>query len=98
MTKHIEQETLETVARLARLNLTREEQEQFRTDLEHVLDAFTVLDTVETGDVEPAFHPIDIDRDLRPDDRAPTLPQVDALENADESNTEDDYFKGPRAV
>ncbi|MDY6770663.1 MAG: Asp-tRNA(Asn)/Glu-tRNA(Gln) amidotransferase subunit GatC [Candidatus Nanohaloarchaea archaeon] len=91
----VEDETLEQVAANARLQLTDEEKERFRQDLEDILDAFDSLDDIDTEGVDPAFHPIDLgDRD-REDEPEDCLTQDDALANTE--NKEDGFFKGPRA-
>lgn len=92
----VEDETLEQVAANARLELTDEEKERFRQDLEDILDAFESLDDIDTDGVEPAFHPIEL-KDRKREDRAEDcLDQDTALKNTE--NSEDGYFKGPRAT
>ncbi len=92
----VENETLEQVAANARLDLTEEEKERFRQDLEDILDAFESLDDIDTDGVEPAFHPIELQDREREDREEDCLDQARALENTE--NSEDGYFKGPRAT
>lgn len=89
-------EELEHVAETARLNLTDEERKQFSGDLDDILDAFETLDDINTEDVEPAFHPVTFEDGTREDVEESCLTQDEALANSE--NTEDSYFKGPRAV
>lgn len=92
----VDEETVRSVAEHARLNVTDDEVEELTDDLDAILDAFESLDEIDTEGVEPAFHPIDLDRDPRPDAAEEPLSQDEALSNTD--NTEDGFFKGPRAT
>lgn len=86
-------EKVEKVAEIARLELEEEEKEGFAEDFENILDWFTELDKIETEDVEPAFHPIEIKNEMREDELEPGLSQEEALELTE--HEEDGYFKGP---
>lgn len=92
----VDEETVRSVARHARLNVTDDEVSQLTEDLDAILEAFESLDEIDTDGVEPAFHPIDLDRDPRPDEAEEPLDQEAALSNTD--NKEDGFFKGPRAT
>lgn len=92
----VDRDEIEAVAANARLNLADDEVATLQDDLEDILDAFASLDEIDTDGVEPAFHPIDVETDARPDDPGDCLSQDEALRNTE--NTEDGYFKGPRAV
>lgn len=87
---------LRAVAENARLDLAEDELESLRDDVESILDAFSSLDEIDTDGVAPAFHPIDLDDGTRPDEREACLTQDEALSNTD--NTDDGFFKGPRAT
>jgi aspartyl-tRNA(Asn)/glutamyl-tRNA(Gln) amidotransferase subunit C len=92
----VEWETILAVAENARLNLSEDEVDRFREDFEEILSAFETLDEIDTDGVEPAFHPIELDDRKRKDEPETCLSSEEALENA--ANTEDGYFKGPRAT
>ncbi|MFB6265948.1 MAG: Asp-tRNA(Asn)/Glu-tRNA(Gln) amidotransferase subunit GatC [Candidatus Nanohaloarchaea archaeon] len=92
----VSREEIEEVADNARLDLSDEEIEEFKDDLEDILDAFSTLDEIDTGDVEPSLHPIEIDREARKDEPEKPLSQEEALRNTE--NRENGYFKGPRSV
>jgi len=92
----VEDETLEQVADNARLDLSEEESKRFRQDLEDILDAFESLDDIDTDGVEPAFHPIELHDREREDREEDSLDQDEAVQNTE--NSEQGYFKGPRAT
>jgi len=94
--KKISAETVRRVANISKLSLTDHEVEKFRKDLSDVLDAFRELDKVNTKDVEPSFHPIEIKDALREDEEGKCLPQEKALDNT--AHKEKGFFKGPRVL
>ena len=77
------------VAELARVDVTDEEAEEFVEGFNDVLGYFETLDDV-PDDVEAED---DLENVMRADEPRPSLPQGEALKNAEES--EDGYFKGP---
>lgn len=80
------------VAEAARLSLTDDELERYERQLKVILEAFRELDEVDTRDVEPSYHPIEIEDVLR-DDEARRW-SWDPLANSE--HREDGYFRGPR--
>ena len=71
------------VARLARLELTEDEQERMSEELSKVLDH--IEKTAELGDlddVEPTSHVVAVENVLRADEPRPSLPRDAALESA----------------
>ncbi len=75
------------VARLARLDLTEEEQDRMRVELSKVLDHIERIG--ELGDlenVEPTSHVIAVENALRADEPRPSLPPEVALQNAPEAD------------
>jgi len=92
----IDKKTVEHVASLARIYLTEEEIEKFSKDFKDILDAFSSLDRVDTENVKPSFHPIEMKNVMREDKEEKCLSQEEALSNAEQK--EDGFFKGPRAV
>ena len=63
----ITREEVRRVAALARLRLTPEEVERLTGDLDHILEAFARLSTLDTRAVEPTAHVEDFGAVLRPD-------------------------------
>ena len=89
MEERIDIEDVEHVAELARVSVTDGEAERFVEEFNDVLEYFETLDDVPDG-VESED---DLENVMRADEPEPSLPQDEALENADE--TEDGYFVGP---
>ena len=81
---------------LVTTGLTEEEIERFSKEFPDILDAFSSLKEVETKNVEPSFHPIELKNVMREDAIEECLTQEEALSNAEQK--EDKHFKGPRAV
>lgn len=90
----MEDEEVERVAFTARLDLDEEDKGRFSEEMEEILDWFSEIDEVETEDVEPAFHPIDLENEMRPDEVEDGLDRNEALENTEEE--EEGFFKGPK--
>lgn len=59
------------VARLARLGLDDEQIGEYADELSNIIDVFEALARVDTGDVEPMAHPLDLAARLRPDAPVP---------------------------
>lgn len=88
-------ETVQKVADNARIKLDEEEAEEFREDFENILEKFSSLDEVDTEDVEPSFHPVEVDSSTREDEVEETLDEEEVFQNTE--NDEDNFFKGPSA-
>ncbi len=84
------------VSKLARLNLNQEELENFSKQLEDVLAVFEKISGVETENVDPAFHAVDLEESLREDE--PESWNWDPLANTKSELKEDGYIKSPRIV
>ena len=84
------------VARLARLDLSEEEVEQFTIQLGAVLEHFASVAALDTSDVPPTSHPIPLSNVLRSDERAPTLDRDVVLAMAPAE--EDGRFRVPRIL
>jgi aspartyl-tRNA(Asn)/glutamyl-tRNA(Gln) amidotransferase subunit C len=68
------------VARLARLELTEEEQQRMPEELSHVLDHIERIGELgDLADVEPTSHVIEVENVLRADEPRPCLSQEVAL-------------------
>lgn len=84
-------EEVQHIALLARVGMTPEEIEQYRTQLDNILENFRVLQEVDTEDVPPTGHSVPIDSVMREDEPGPSSPKEDVLANA--PRREDDYFR-----
>ena len=92
----INRDILLRVARNARLNLTEKEINELLPQLEEVLEYFSVLDKINTSDIEPAFQPIEMKNVLRDDIFEKCLDRNDVLANI--KNKKNGFFKGPKVV
>lgn len=92
----ISREDVRYVARLARLNVSEGEIETFTHQLNSILSYMDKLNELDTSDVEPMSHVIDVCNALREDIVQESFTQKVALENAPES--EKGFFKVPRII
>ena len=81
------------VALLARLHLSEAERQEYAVQLGRLLDYVRVLDEVDTADVEPMAHAVDLVNVLREDELRPSLAREDALANA--PSTDGRFFLVP---
>jgi aspartyl-tRNA(Asn)/glutamyl-tRNA(Gln) amidotransferase subunit C len=87
-------EEVQHIARLARLELTPEQQELYREQLSAILEYVARLRELDTTDVPPTAGGGSVSKmPLRADRPRPGLPTGRLLENA--PDTEDDQFKIP---
>lgn len=89
----VDQEEVLRVAENARIDISDEEAEEFTGDFESILEMFDTIEEVDTEDVEPAFHPIDVEPETREDEEEETLAHDQVFQNTD--NEEDNKVKGP---
>ena len=92
--KKISEETVEHVAKIARLNLSKREVTKFQKELTDITNAFKILDGAPAA--EPSFQPVHIENVMREDKIEPCLPQEISLKNT--KHKEKGFFKGPKAV
>jgi aspartyl-tRNA(Asn)/glutamyl-tRNA(Gln) amidotransferase subunit C len=92
----VSKKDVDYVADLAHLQLTEEESESLASDMNQILDYMTTLEEVDTSDVEPLEHVIDLEYRLRDDKAEEPLDHDDALKNAPDADT--DYFRVPRVI
>ena len=87
----LKREEVEHIARLARVGMTEEDLEIFGGQLSHILEQFNVLREVDTEDVLPTSHTVDLSSVFRDDEERPSLSQEDTLANA--PRRDDDFFR-----
>jgi len=92
----IDRTMVEHVAGLARLSLTDDEIATFTLQLDDILTYFEKLGELDTSDVEPTAHVIELSNALREDASRKSTPRERILENAPE--TDRGCFKVPRIV
>lgn len=67
MTNKISDEIIENVGILAKLELSREEKEQAKTDMENMLSYIDKLNELDTEGIEPMSHIFDVNNVFRED-------------------------------
>lgn len=78
----ITKEQVEKVAHLSRLTLTEAEKEQFTAQLNQILEAADLLNTLNTDDVEPTAHAFPMNNIFREDADRPSMDRELVLSNA----------------
>ena len=84
------------VAELARLEFNNEDVEKFTEQLGNILQYIEKLNELNTDNVEPTSHVLDISTPLREDKVVKTLTVEEVLQNAPES--EDDFIVVPQVI
>ncbi|WP_141502734.1 Asp-tRNA(Asn)/Glu-tRNA(Gln) amidotransferase subunit GatC [Paenibacillus luteus] len=87
---------VEHVARLARLELSDAEKDQFTEQLNAILKYAEKLNGLDTENVEPTSHVLPIKNVMRADEKRPSLPIEKVLLNAPDE--EDGQFKVPAVL
>jgi len=87
-------DTIDQVSILAKLDLSKEEREQTKRDMERMLDYIDQLDEVDTGDVEPMSHPYGLHNCFREDVVTNGDDREAMLQNA--PHVKDNMFVVPR--
>jgi len=84
------------VAHLARLELTDDEAATFTRDLTAIVDYVNQLQSVNTDNVEPLAHAVELANVFRADEPAESLPVDQALANAPQR--QDDFYAVPAVL
>ncbi|OMF34729.1 asparaginyl/glutamyl-tRNA amidotransferase subunit C [Paenibacillus sp. FSL H8-0548] len=87
---------VEHVARLARLELSDSEKDQFTEQLNAILKYAEKLNGLDTENVEPTSHVLPIKNVMRADEKRPSLPIEKVLLNAPDE--EEGQFKVPAVL
>lgn len=88
---------VERIARLANLELTRDEKELFTKQLADILAYAQQVQAIDTAGVEATAH-VNAQGVERPDEPAPCLDVSDALANAPDAALEAGLFRVPRVI
>ncbi|CDQ41725.1 MULTISPECIES: Asp-tRNA(Asn)/Glu-tRNA(Gln) amidotransferase subunit GatC [Virgibacillus] len=78
----ISKDQVKHVAHLARLDITEEEAEMFTDQLSSIITYAEQLNELDTTDVEPTTHVLDIKNVLRKDEPKKWITQEEAMKNA----------------
>ncbi|MFA9558412.1 Asp-tRNA(Asn)/Glu-tRNA(Gln) amidotransferase subunit GatC [Evansella sp. AB-rgal1] len=92
----ISKEQVTHVANLARLEFSEDEIEMFAKQLDDIISYAEQLNELDTTNVEPTSHVLDIKNVLREDKVRPSLDQKDVMKNAPDHS--DGQFKVPSVL
>ena len=84
-------EQVRHIARLARVGLTDDEVARFQSQLSEILDYFERLNEVDSANVPPTAHTLDMRNVMRDDEPRESLDKEEVLANAPQR--EDDFFR-----
>ncbi len=87
---------VEHVAALARLSFTEAEKQKLTLQLNDILKYMEQLNSLDTENVEPLSHVIELSNVLREDVLQPSIPREEALKNAPARS--DRFFKVPKVI
>ena len=96
MAKKINQDTVDKLATLSRLEFNGKEKEEIINDLNRMLEFVSKLEELDTSSVEPLIYMNDEKNVLREDEVKQTISQKEVLSNAPKKDS--DYFKVPKVV
>ncbi|MHC4295457.1 MAG: Asp-tRNA(Asn)/Glu-tRNA(Gln) amidotransferase subunit GatC [Planctomycetota bacterium] len=96
MSKAIDIDLVRHIGKLSRIELTDEQVETFSRQLGGILDYFDKLQQLDTENVAPMPHAVEIHNVLADDSPAESLPPADALANAPQRDG--DFFKVPKVI
>ena len=87
---------VEHVAKLARLEFTKEELEKFTRQFNEILEYVEKLKELDTSNVEPLSHVIELSNVFREDKVQQSYPQEEMLKNA--PSRKEKFFKVPKVI
>ena len=96
MAAPLDRATVLKVARLGRLKLAENEVDDYLQKLGQILTYVDQLNEVNTDDVEPMAHAVELRNVFREDEVQPSLPRDQALANA--PKTDGQYFLVPQII
>jgi aspartyl-tRNA(Asn)/glutamyl-tRNA(Gln) amidotransferase subunit C len=96
MSTEITAELVRHIGKLSRLQLSDEEVEMFTRQLREVLEAFGKLEQLDTEDVEPMAHAVELSNVLAEDVPHKSLAPDEALANAPQRDNS--FFKVPKVI
>ncbi len=92
----IDKNTIDYIAKLARIRLSEEEKNRFVSDLESIIGYVSQLNQLNTQNIEPAKHVLPLHNICRKDKRKQSLRSEEVLKNAPEKA--DNMFKVPGII
>jgi len=92
----VTKQEVEKIAELARLEFNESEIEHLTKDMNQILHHMDKLNELDTSNVEPLSHPIEVKNVFREDELKPSTKREDALRNAPDKD--DEFFKVPKVI
>lgn len=92
----IPKEEIIKIAKLAKLKLNDNEIEKFTSQFNQILDYMKKLNELNTDEVQPLSHPLEINNLIREDELKDSIPRELALSNAPDKD--DKFFKVPKVI
>ena len=92
----VNREEVLKIASLAKLSLTEEEVEKYTSQFNDILDYMHQLNELDTENVEPLSHVLELTNVMRKDVEESSLKRKEVLKNAPESDS--DYFIVPKVI
>jgi len=92
----LSEKDVQYVAKLARLEVTDQETAKYTQQLANILGYVEQLNKLDTANVEPLTHPLDVKNVFREDVVRPSLTQAEVLSNAPEPQS--GHFKVPKIM
>ncbi|MBN1942575.1 MAG: Asp-tRNA(Asn)/Glu-tRNA(Gln) amidotransferase subunit GatC [Phycisphaerae bacterium] len=96
MSTRIDAELVRHIGKLSRIELTDEEVSAFARQLGDVLEAFGKLQELDTQNVEPMAHAVELANVLADDAPRPSLTTEEALANA--PDRVENFFRVPKVI
>lgn len=69
----LDKKTIAQLTRLCRIDCTEEEQEKLLDDLKKILDYFEELEEINTDDIPPCHHPVEMTENTMREDKVGTM-------------------------
>ena len=92
----IDKSDIEHLCNLTKLNLDDEEQSVFLSQMRSILDMIEELQEVDTGDIEPMAHPLQMTQRLRDDEVTEFNDREKYQKNTEFA--EDGFYKVPKVI
>ena len=96
MGRNIDKDVVRRMARLSRMEISDEQAQAFAAPLGQIIGYFDKLQELDTANVEPMVHPIELSNVLADDVPGKSLTPDQALANA--PAREGDFFKTPKVI
>ena len=94
--QYLSKKEVEHIAWLAHIEISDKEKILFTEQFNEILEFFKKIDAIDTRNVEPTYHVLNLNNVFRKDKITPSLSPKEALKNAPKK--EKKFFKAPRIV